>query len=40
MPNSIDQSHITAAYVDGILKIHLPKLEQFEEKVSKEIKIA
>ncbi|MBK6861466.1 MAG: Hsp20/alpha crystallin family protein [Saprospiraceae bacterium] len=40
LPNSIDQSHITAAYVDGILKIHLPKLEQFEEKVSKEIKIA
>ncbi len=39
LPNSIDQSHITAAYVDGILKIHLPKLEQFEEKVAKEIKI-
>lgn len=40
LPSIIDQSHITAAYVDGILKIHLPKLEQVEEKVAKEIKIA
>jgi len=40
LPASIDQSHITAAYVDGVLKIHLPKLEQFSEKLAKEIKIS
>ena len=40
LPASIDQSQITAAYVDGVLKIHLPKLEQFSEKLAKEIKIS
>lgn len=39
LPKSIDQTHFTAAYVDGILKIHLPKLEQVEERMAKDIKV-
>lgn len=40
LPTYIDQAHITAAYVDGILKIHLPKLEQFEDRLAKDIKVS
>ena len=35
----IDQEHITADYVDGVLSVRLPKMHKAEEKNSRRIAI-
>jgi HSP20 family protein len=40
LPNSVDGEKIAASYVDGILKVELPKREEAIEKPLREIEIA
>ena len=40
LPKNVNADEIKAAYTDGILTVELPKIEQKEEKLVKEIAIA
>ncbi|GAB3560463.1 Hsp20/alpha crystallin family protein [Spirosoma fluminis] len=40
LPKNVNADQITAAYVDGILTVELPKIEVKEEKLVKEITVA
>ena len=40
LPDSVDGEKIAASYVDGILKVELPKREEAVEKPLREIEIA
>ncbi len=40
VPATIDIDHITAAYVDGILKIHLPKMDHVAQNAPKQVNIS
>lgn len=40
LPETIDAEKISAQYVDGLLKVTLPKKEEVKEKGAKEIKIS
>ncbi|NOT36027.1 MAG: Hsp20/alpha crystallin family protein [Saprospiraceae bacterium] len=39
LPSNIDASKITAAYVDGVLKVHLPKVDIVKPSHSQEVKV-
>ncbi len=40
LPETVDAEKISAQYVDGLLKLTLPKKEESKEKGAKEIKIS
>ncbi len=40
LPESINESQISAKYTDGILSIHLPKKEEAKQKPPRKIKIS
>lgn len=40
LPTNVDTTKITAAYVDGVLKIHVPKVDIVKPSPSHEIKIS
>lgn len=40
LPSTVDASKITAAYTNGILSIHIPKLDAGETKPKVEVKVS
>ncbi len=39
LPDTVEEDHVTATYLDGILKVNLPKREEAKQKPAKRIDI-